>query len=70
MEKTKIQWHQGFYSSIELELREYHDSLVFDTEHELSRNPLRMDMLVIRKNETVDIRNPIYSYYCNIPDWR
>ena len=31
--KKKIQWHQGFYSGMELELNEYRDALVFETEH-------------------------------------
>ena len=60
---SKIQWHQGFYSSIELELNRYKDSLVFETEHELSRKPLRIDMLVIRKNKDIQIDNPIGAYF-------
>ena len=61
--KRKIQWHQGFYSGMELELNEYRDALVFDTEHELSRLPLQIDMLVIRKDETVRITNPIGAFF-------
>lgn len=56
---NKIQWHPGFYSGLEWELREYRDSLEFLTEYELSRKPLRMDMLIIKKAEGVFIDKTI-----------
>lgn len=61
--RKKIQWHQGFYSGMELELREYSDILEFETEHELSRKPLRIDMLIIRVKEDVEIRNSIGAFF-------
>lgn len=59
----KIQWHPGFYSGLELELRDYKDYLEFQTEYELSRKPLRMDILVIKKNPNVVIDDPLASFY-------
>ena len=59
----KIGWHQGFYSGIELELNRYKDSLRFETEYELSRNPMRIDMLVIRMDREVQIDNSIGAYF-------
>ena len=43
------QWHQGFYGATELEFRDDKNNLIFDTEHYLSKEPLRMDMLIIKK---------------------
>lgn len=59
MEKSGIKWHQGFYGGIELELRDYREYLTFDKEHELSKEPLRMDLLIIRKEGDIRIDNPI-----------
>ena len=59
----KIQWHQGFYSGLKLELREYNDILEYETEHELSQKPLRIDMLVIKMKASREISNPIASFF-------
>ena len=55
----KIAWHLGFYGGMELELRRWKADLTFDTEHELSREALLMDMLIIKKNRDVQIDKPI-----------
>lgn len=39
------------------------DDLEFDPEHQLSKEPLRMDMLVIKKDPTVSIKNEIGSIF-------
>ena len=59
MGKAKIQYHPAFASGIELLMWEYQASLVIETEHELSRKPLKMDLLIIKKKEDVDIENEI-----------
>lgn len=59
----RIKWHPGFYGGIELELREYRDVLSFETEHELSKEPIRMDMLIIKKNSEVLIDNPFAEIF-------
>ena len=56
----------GYADSIPLfrqSLCEYKDSLILEPEHELSRLPLRIDMLVIRKDKDVQIDNPIGAYF-------
>lgn len=59
MEDTDIQWHPGFVSAMELELIDYKGMLYFDSEHNLSKKPLQIDLLVIKKNEPVEITNEI-----------
>ena len=58
-ERKKIQWHSGFYGGIELDLRDYKDDLAFEEEHELSKKPIRMDLLIIYKKTDVEIDNGI-----------
>lgn len=60
---AKIHWHPGFYGGIELELREYRELLEFETEHSLSKEPLRMDMLIIKKTRGVRIGHPIAEMF-------
>ena len=55
----KIPWHPGFYGAAELELRENSDVLTFIQEYNLSKEPLRADLLVIRKEPGVQIVNEI-----------
>ena len=45
-----IQWHPAFVGGIELALRRYKMELTFESEHNLSKKPLQMDMLIIKKN--------------------
>lgn len=59
MNDTDIQWHPGFVSAMELELIDYKGRLYFDSEHNLSKKPLQIDLLVIKKNEPVEITNEI-----------
>ena len=53
------QWHQGFYGAAELEFRQDKDNLIFDTEHYLSKEPLRMDMLIVKKKKEFTIKNEL-----------
>ncbi len=61
--KKKIQWHPGFYGGLELTLREYKNSLEFITEHELSKKPIRVDMLIIRKEDNTKIEDKIGAFF-------
>ena len=53
--EEKIQWHQGFFGGIQLDLRAYKDSLTFEKEHELSQKALKMDMLILKKADGAKI---------------
>ena len=61
--EQKKQWHLGFYGAIELEFREDKDSLEFYQEYQLSKKALEMDMLVVRKNNNIAIRNDIGAIF-------
>jgi hypothetical protein len=55
----KIQWHPGFYGAAELELVKNKDELEFEREYNLSKEPLRVDLLIVKKRENVEIENEI-----------
>ena len=56
---TKKQWHEGFYGAMEMELRDDASNLIFDREHYLSKEPLRVDMLIIKKAADLLLANEI-----------
>jgi len=55
----KKYWHPAFCGATEWELKQNKDDLMFDPEHQLSKKPIRMDMLVIKKNADAVIENEI-----------
>ncbi|MCL2385967.1 MAG: hypothetical protein FWC89_00305 [Defluviitaleaceae bacterium] len=58
-EHGKIYWHSAHHEALQLELYEYEDVLEFKKEHELSKEALRMDTLVIKKIKDVQISKNI-----------
>mgnify|MGYP006968303720 CR=1 FL=1 len=55
----KIQWHPGFCGAAELELMEHKTELEFIREYNLGKEPLRVDLLVIKKRPGTVIKNEI-----------
>ena len=58
-EKVEIQWHPGFYGAAELELLANREALEFQREYNLSKKPLQIDLLIIKKLADVQIENEI-----------
>ena len=59
MEYTKIQWHPGFVAAVGMELREDREILELESEHNLNRKPLEIDLLVIKKQPHAELHNEI-----------
>lgn len=54
-----IQRHPAFYGATELEFRENKKDLIFEREYNLSKEPIRTDLLIIKKTTEAKIRNEI-----------
>jgi hypothetical protein len=52
-------WHEAFYSALHLELEEYRDYLEFYKEYQLTTEPLRIDVLIVKKKPGVVIKKNI-----------
>lgn len=67
--EVKTQWHPAFCSSLRLELRKNRQDLEFLEEHTLNRKPLLMDLLVIKKESGVIIKNELGSIFRTYNIW-
>ncbi|MBQ8945469.1 MAG: hypothetical protein IJ058_01520 [Lachnospiraceae bacterium] len=52
-------WHPAFVGATEWELKKNKKDLIFEPEHQLSKEPLRVDMLVVKKAPDAVIENEI-----------
>lgn len=55
MADEKVKWHPAFAAAVQLELKEYRKYLEFITEYQLTDEPLRIDVLVIKKLREIRI---------------
>ena len=56
---SRNKWHPAFCAAAELELRDNREDLSFNREYNLSKEPLQIDLLVIKKPPHVKIKNEI-----------
>ena len=57
--ELKTQWHPAFVSAIKLELIEDAEYLDYTSEYNLNTKPLEMDLLIVKKEKDVEIKNEI-----------
>ncbi|MDR2735182.1 MAG: 3-isopropylmalate dehydrogenase, partial [Spirochaetota bacterium] len=55
----KLQWHLAFYDAIRLELFENLDDIEIIYEHQLTSEPMRIDLLIVKKRKDVIINKNI-----------
>lgn len=58
-EKRAVQWHPAFFAGIQIELEEDRENLIFESEHQLSKKPMEIDVLVIKKEKELSVRKNI-----------
>ena len=63
MKDTIIQWHSGFVAAMNLELAVNRDDLIFEKEYNLNTKPLEIDLLVIKKDASIRIKNEIGEFF-------
>ncbi|MDR0909034.1 MAG: hypothetical protein LBM77_04645 [Spirochaetaceae bacterium] len=61
--KERITWHDSFYGAIQLDLSDYSDALTFQSEHQLATEPLRIDVVIIKKKPDVVIKKNIAAIF-------
>lgn len=63
IEEDKKQWHPAFCAAMELEFKEDKDALDYEREHNLSKKPLQIDLLVIKKEAGRKLKNEIGDFF-------
>jgi hypothetical protein len=56
---ARISWHPAFVQAIEHEFVEYREILDFEAEHQLTAEPLKIDVLIIKKKKDIEIKKNI-----------
>jgi hypothetical protein len=62
-ERDRIDWHPAFIEAIKMELDEYGKDLEFIPEHQLTTGPLRIDVVIIKKNSDTPIKKNIATIF-------
>lgn len=61
-EVGKVEYHYGFYGAVHAEYEPTHVQMEYLQEHELGDEPVRMDMLIIKRDSAVLV-DPIGSFF-------
>ena len=57
--QEKLPWHPAFYAGIQIEFEEEAHKLIFENEHQLGTDPMRIDVLIIKKRTDENIQKNI-----------
>jgi hypothetical protein len=63
MEEDRIAWHPAFFEAVQLELEPYFDDLEFHYEEQLNAEPLKIDVLIIKKKKDAVIDRPLAGIF-------
>ncbi|MDR2356562.1 MAG: hypothetical protein LBD92_00540, partial [Oscillospiraceae bacterium] len=61
--RTRVAWHPAFNEAAKAELVDYLDMLTFEFERQLNSDPLRIDVLIIKKAPDVVIEKNIGAIF-------
>ena len=69
---TRTAWHPAFVQAFRHELEDYLDVLTFEAEHQLTTEPLKIDVLIIKKEKNVVIEKNIAQIFrsCNVVEYK
>lgn len=63
MEKTKLQWHPGFSAALKMTLESEKECLEIHEELQLSKKPLQIDILIVKKLKETTIKKSIAKLF-------
>ena len=63
---SPLPWHTAFCQAIQVELYDYRDSLEYTSEYQLTAEPLRIDLLIIKKPKGLSIDKNIARIFRNV----
>ncbi|MDR0313558.1 MAG: hypothetical protein LBI14_08165 [Treponema sp.] len=63
LDENRISWHPAFFEAIQMELDEYSNALEFTSEYRLNTEPLRIDVVIIKKSTDIPIKKNIAAVF-------
>lgn len=64
--QKRINWHAAFHGALGVEMRQHLPGLEITPEYLLSKEPIRMDLLVVKKSDAAQvIKNEIGQVFGN-----
>ena len=67
--RRRNQYHPQYTNTLHIELRENREDLYFEEEYILNTGPLRIDLLIIKKNENAVIKSGLGAFFKKINIW-
>ena len=64
-----IQWHPTFFADVQVELRKESEKLSFQSEYQLSKKPMEIDVLIIKKKQRNRSRKISGEFFASIISW-
>jgi hypothetical protein len=62
-DQTRTSWHPAFLEAMKLELDQYGDVLEYVPEYQLTKEPLRIDVVIVKKRKDVPITKNIAAIF-------
>lgn len=62
-ETGRIRFHYGFYVAMKVEYDIIHADLTYEQEKQLGEDPIRLDFLIIKKDSSVTLHDPIGEFF-------
>ncbi|MDR1802081.1 MAG: hypothetical protein LBQ94_00605 [Treponema sp.] len=62
-ESERIAWHPAFFVAVQMELEEYRNDLQFISEYQLNTEPLKIDVVIIKKTKDTPIEKNIATIF-------
>lgn len=62
-ESGRIRFHYGFYAAMKVEYDIIHANVTYEQEIPLGEDPIRLDFLIIKKNDDAALSDPIGDYF-------
>ena len=55
-ESERLAWHPAFFEAVQMELDEYRNDLQFISEYQLNTEPLKIDVVIIKKQGILPLK--------------
>lgn len=66
VETGRTRFHYGFYAAMKVEYDIIHANITYEQEVQLGEDPIRLDFLIVKKDESVVLSDPIGAFFKSV----